>query len=116
MQQFISSGISAEPPGKYARKMFKRFLHTKFDLANGIRMQMEILPNGELFLPTQNFLCLVPFRPDKSRKYTQQYKGAMPLYLATLVGVPLSGVPLGSPLPKPIYLEFFVACQFNDTT
>jgi len=58
---------------------------------------MENLPNKELFLPTKNFLSLLPV-------YNAEIFSC---YIATWIGVPLHhhSHPLVDPLPSPFALE-----------
>jgi len=92
--QFIASGMGANPPPKKALFMFKNILHTKFLLKPNLRLQMDRLPNGDMFLRTQNFLTLNPVSGrDRS------------IYRGTWFGVPPHKTPICDPLPNPIILQ-----------
>jgi hypothetical protein len=120
MQQFISSGVSASPPPPFALFMFKRLFQNSFTLRNNIKMSMKKLPNGELLLATQNFLCLNPKTTEQKvsgvhhephhhhRSHEQPTESERSLYTAVLIGVPKSKTTIVDPLPKPIVLTMEV--------
>jgi len=95
MQQFISSGIGATPPPLIGRFLFHRLFKNSFKLKD-FKMKMVNMPNGKNFLPTKNFLSLIPAFSSTCK---------LSSYVATWFGVPIHNHPLVEPLPSPIILE-----------
>jgi len=117
MQQLISSGISAKPPSKTALLIEEKLNRISFNLSDTLRLQMEKLPNGDMFLATQNFLCLLPYVASQTHhhhhihsdhQHHHDHQKARPCYIASWIGVPFHHSPLLSPLPQPLTLKMAV--------